>query len=65
MPHVMLPNLQIVFFFICSFVESFKKVFMRYLVIGSIVIYYTTIIPNIPNKMADCIELRIVKSLLK
>ncbi len=28
---------------------------------GSIVVYRTTIIPNTLNKVADCMELRVVK----
>ena len=61
MPYIMLPNLLLIYFFVCSIVENFKKVFMRHLAIGSIVIYRTTIIPNTLNEMADYIELRVVK----
>ena len=64
MPHVMLPNLQLVLFFVCSVVESFKKVLMRRLAMGSIVVYCTTIIPNKLNKVADCMKLRVVKDWL-
>ena len=60
----MLSNLQVVFFFICPIVKCFKKVFICRLTIGSIVVYHTTIIPNILNKMANYIELKIVKSWL-
>ena len=34
---------------------------MRHLAIGSIIIYRTTIILNILNKVARCIELEVVK----
>lgn len=58
----MLPNLQLVFFFICLVIKNLKKIFMRHLAIGSIVIYFITIILNILNKIADCMRLKIVKS---
>ena len=61
MAYVMLPNLRVVLFFVCSVVESFKKVFMRHLAMGSIVVYRTTIIPNTLDKVANCMELRVVK----
>ena len=61
MAHVMLPNLQVVLFFVCPIVESFKKLLMRCLPMGSIVVYCTIIILNIVNKMANCMELRVVK----
>ena len=61
MAYVILPNLQVVFLSICSVVECFKKVFMRRLAMGSIVVYRTTIILNIFNKVANCIEFRLVK----
>ena len=54
----MMLNLQLVFFFVCLVVESFKKIFIRHLVMCNIVVYYTTIIPNIANKMTDCMETR-------
>ena len=61
MSHVMLPNVRFVLFFVCPIVESFKKILMRRLVIRSIVVYRTTIIPNALNKVADCMELGVVK----
>ncbi len=61
MLHIMLSNLQLVFFFVYLIIESFKKVLIYYLVIGSIVVYHTTIISNILNKMADYMELRMLK----
>ena len=64
MPYIMLPNLQLVHFFVCSVVKSFKKVFMRRLTMGSIIVYYTTKIPNTLNKVADCLELGVVKGWL-
>ena len=57
----MLPNLRVVLFFVCPIIESFKKVFMRRLAMGNIVVYYTTKIPNILDKVANCMELRVVK----
>ncbi len=64
MPHVVLPSLRLVLFFVCFVVEKVKKVFMRHLAISSIVVYYTTIISNTLNKVADEIDCRIVKSWL-
>ena len=64
MAYVMLPNLQVVLFFVCPVVESFKKVFMRRLAMGSIVVYRTTIIPNTLDKVANCMEFRVVKDWL-
>ena len=61
MIYIILPNLRLVPFFIYSIIKSFKIVFMHHLAINSIVIYHTTIILNILNKVADYIELRIVK----
>ena len=61
MSYVILPNLQVVFFYVCPVVESFKKVFMRCLAMGSIVVYRTTIILNTYNKVANCMKLRIIK----
>ena len=61
MVYVMLPNLRVVLFFVRPVVESFKKVFMRRLAMGNIVVYRTTIIPNILDKVANCMELRVVK----
>ncbi len=61
MAYVMLSNLRIVLLFVYPIVERFKKVFIRRLAIGSIVVYRTTIIPNTLNKVADCMELRVVK----
>ena len=57
----MLSNLQGVFLFVCPIVERFKKVFMRHLAMGSIVIYCITIIPNTLNKVVNCIKLRVVE----
>ncbi len=62
MAYVMLSNLRVVRFFVRPIVERFKKVFMRRLTMDSIVVYRTTIIPNILNRVANCIELRVVKS---
>ena len=62
MLHDMLPNLQLIpFFFIRLVIESFKKVLMPCLAMGSIVVYRTSIIPNTLKKVADLMELRVVK----
>lgn len=61
MAYVMLPNLQVVFFFICFVIENFKKVFIYHFAIGSILVYYTTIILNILHKVAHYMEFRMVK----
>ena len=60
----MLPNLQFVLFFVHLVVESFKKVFTHCFAMSSIVVYHTIIILNTLNKVADCIELRVVKGWL-
>ena len=57
----MRPNLQFVLIFVHPVVETFQKVLIRPLVMGNIVVYHTTIILNALNKVADCIELRVVK----
>ena len=64
MLHIMLPNLQLILFFVCSFIKSFKKVLLRRLAMSSIIVYYITIIPNILNKVVDCMEFRIVEGYL-
>ena len=64
MMHVILPNLELVLFVVCLVVKSFKKVLMLRLTIGSIIVYHTTIIPNTLNKVANCIEFRVVKDWL-
>ena len=61
MVYVILPNLQVIFLFIHTVVESFKKVFIHRFAIGSIVVYCTTIIPNIKDKVVYCIKVRVVK----
>ena len=58
----MLPNLQVVLFMIRFIIQCFKKVFICYFTISNIIVYYSTIISNILNKMVHCIELKIVKS---
>ena len=64
MPNVILPNLPLVFFFVCCVVERFKKLHIHHLAMGSIVVYCTTIIPNTLNKVTDCIKLRVAKDWL-
>ncbi len=61
MTHIMLPNLRLVLFFIRPIIESFKKVLMGRLAMGSIIVYHTTIILNLLNTVADCMKLRVVK----
>lgn len=57
----MLPNLRVALFFVCSFVESFKKIFMHRLAIDSIIVYNIIIMPNILDKVVNSMKLRIVK----
>lgn len=52
-PHFMLPNLQLLHFFVCPIIENFKKVFMHHLAMSSIIVYHITIIPNTLNTMAN------------
>ena len=58
----MLPNLQLIVFFIHFIIENFEKVFIYYLIINNIIVYCIIIIPNILNKLADWIKFRVVKS---
>ena len=64
MAYVMLPNLRVILFLVCPVVKSFKKVFMHYLTMDSIIVYRTTIISDTPDKVANCIEFRVVKGWL-
>lgn len=57
----MLLNLRLIIFFVHLIVEGFKQVLMCCLTMGSIVVYHTITISNTLNKVADCIELRVVK----
>ena len=61
MAYVMLSNLQVVLLFICLIVETFKKIFIHRLAMGSIVVYCTIIIPNLLEKVSHYIELIVVK----
>ena len=61
MPHVMLPNFRFVFFFVCLMIESFKKVLICHLAMGSIVVFCTIIILNKLNNVVDCMEFKVVK----
>ena len=61
MAYVILSNLQVVLFFVYLIIEGFKKVFMYHFAMGNIIVYRTTIISNIFNKVANYIEPRIVK----
>lgn len=64
MIYVILSNLQIIFLFIYSIIKYFKKIFTYCFAISNIIVYCTTIISNILNKIANCIKLKIVKNLL-
>ena len=64
MSYVILPNLHLVLFLVCPIIESFKKLLMRRLAMGSIVVYYTTIILNTLNKATNCMKVRVVKGWL-
>ena len=61
MLYVMVSNLQLILFFVCSILESFKKILMRCLTMSSIIVYYTTIILIILNKVVNYIKLKVVK----
>lgn len=60
--HVILLNLQLIFFFIFLIIEIFKKGLICHLVMDNIVVYCTTIIPNIRNKVVNYMKLWVVKS---
>lgn len=60
----MLPNLRLVLFIVYLIITNFKKILIRNLVISNIIVYYTTIILNIMNKVTDYIKLRVAKSWL-
>ena len=62
MVYIMLSNLRVVLLFVCPIVERFKKIFMHYFIINSIIVYYNIIFLNTLNKVANYMELRIVKS---
>lgn len=62
MAHVMQPNLRLMLFFVYLVIESFKKILMRHLAMGSFIVYLTNIISNTMIKIADCMELKVVKS---
>lgn len=61
MIYVILPNLQIVLFFVYVVLKNFEKVFICYLTMDYIIVYYTTIIPNTLDKVVDGIEFWVVK----
>ena len=62
--YIMLTNLRLVLFFVCSIIKNFNKVLIHRLSMGSIVVYYPTIITKILNTEAHCMELRVVKDWL-
>lgn len=57
----MLPDLQFVLFFIDFIIKNFQKIFIHRFAIGCMIIYYTIIISNVPNKFINCIKLRVFK----
>lgn len=57
----MLPYLGLILFFLYLVLDCFKKVLLRRPIIDSIVVYYIIIISNTLNKVANYIELRVVK----
>ncbi len=64
MTYIMLPDLQVILFFVYPIVESFEKIFIHRLTVDCIIIYRTTIIPNALDKVANCMEFKVVKSWL-
>ena len=62
MTYIMLPDLQVVLFFVCPIIESLEKIFMCCLAVGCVIIYRTAIIPNALDKLANCIEFKVVES---
>ena len=62
MVYFILPNLQLVFFYIYLLIERFKKIYMLCLIINNIIVYRTIIIINILNKVVDCIKFGVVKN---
>lgn len=61
MMQIMLLDLRIVFFLINSVIKRFKKVFMSCFIMSCIVVYNTTIIPDILDKKGKRIEIWVVK----
>ncbi len=61
MAYIMLPDLQVVLFFVFPIVESFEKIFMQRLAVGCVIIYRTTIILNTLDKVANYMEFRVVE----
>ncbi len=64
MAYVMVSDLQVVLFFVCFIIKNFENIFIRHLVVGYIIIYRTTIIPNTLDKEANYMEFRIVEDWL-
>ena len=57
----MLSVLQVGFCFPCFIIKSFEEVFIYSLIINYIIIYYTIIISNSLDKLANYIKLKIVE----
>ena len=64
MSHIMLLNFRLILFFVCPIVENIKKILIRRLAIGNIVVDCTIIISNTWNKMADYIKFKVVEGWL-
>lgn len=62
MIYIILPNLQLVLFFVYLVIENFNKTFIFCLAINSIIVYCTNIITNKLNKVANCIKFSGVKN---
>lgn len=58
--YIILINLQVILLFVCTVVKSFEKVFIYLLAMVYIIVYRTTIIPNVLDKVAHSIEFLIV-----
>lgn len=57
-----MPNLQVVFCFICFYLKYLKKIFIYYFAISNIIVYRTTIILNILNKVINYMKFKIINN---
>ena len=46
MTYFILPNLQVILFFVYPIIENFENLFIWYLTMSYVIIYRITIIPN-------------------
>lgn len=58
----MLPNLQLIIFFIDFILKIFKIVLIYHFIINNLIVYYIAIISNTLNKIVNNIKLKVVKS---